>query len=93
MVPCRFLIECDHTVCRPRHRRSQLVPDGPQELFADDHVLLGLDATWRQPVDHADDAATELGLSDNRLVRIRGGAEDAAHTSGTCMSALTTLIG
>ena len=58
---------------------SELVPDGPQQLFAVGHVGLGLNATWRQPVDHADDAATELAASDDELDRVGGGAEDAAH--------------
>src|SRR6516165_8590489 len=58
---------------------SELVTDGSEQQFALSDVVLSLDASRWEAVNHADNAAAEFGLGDDDLNRVGGGAEDTAH--------------
>lgn len=59
-------------------RRLQLVADLSQQLLAREYVGVVLDALGAAAIDHAEYAAALVGLGENHLGRVGGGAEDSA---------------
>ena len=54
-----------------------LITNHAQEILAPGDAFVVLDALWRKPVDHAEDAASLFGLGHEYLGRVGRSAEDA----------------